>query len=159
MRQKVYVKKGMKLDIHTGHREFDRHCVDVSSCAAMGAAQFSGVVRSISESESGQHYDLYSWFSDIPDYIRQIAKKYADANNGIMLHTFHHHGEHGKIEHGCVIVKERKILAKIYAGPTKKSDNIIDVVAEYLGDCDDNTKYHWAYSVPLGRRIKPSPVV
>jgi hypothetical protein len=126
----------MKLDIQTGHREFDRHCVDVSSCCALGAAQFSGGVRPSTQPE-GQRYDLYSWFKDLPDSIRRRVVKIADARQDtVMLHEFHHHRGQRKIVHGYVVARNNVILAKFYTGPTHKSEGVIDVCAEYLGDPD-----------------------
>ncbi len=164
MLEKVWSRNRMKQIINTGCKAFDRHVVCISSCAALGAAQFSGGVRNVNDPEdnepghggpgSGQRYDLYTWFSDMPERVRKIVKRLADARpDGVMCHEFHHHykarvrGTYGgwqredrTIYHGYVIVREEKIIALIFTGPTHKSEGVIRTCAQYLGDTDENTE-------------------
>ena len=161
MLEKIWNEKGSKQIINTGCKAFDRHCVCVSSSAAIGAAQFSGGVRNAVDPDdhspgSGQHYDLYSWFNNMPERVRKIVKRLADARpDGVMCHEFHHHytakvrkmfgwaREERTVYHGYVIVRDEKIIALIFTGPTHKSEGVIRTCAQYLGDTDHNTEELW----------------
>ena len=140
-----------KMHIDTGHKTFDRQTRCISTCASISSTQFGGGVRPVTEIMNAgigpfahgelQKYDLGQWHKDAHPAAKQVAKKYADKlNKSVMLHHFFHRTKGKKYVHGYAVTSGEKILAIVYNGFRYKSNRVVDVCCEYLGETTSETE-------------------
>lgn len=157
-----------RMKIDTGHKAFDLQTNIISTGNIIANTLHGWHVRAHWDVEVGfgqpprkpgelQLFDL-GWFDHMPTRVKRWVRELAEEQSVWVYHLFHYNSggrarSPRKISHGWVVTRNREgtesidhaydILLVIHTGPTYKSDQVLRVASEYLGDPTDNTKHRW----------------
>lgn len=134
-------RDGNHMLFESGHKTFDRQVDCISTGNVIGHVQLSFYIRAYTETRCNgltwppghlRAFDLGNW-PQLPSHVRDRVIRESEAKDVWLCELRHWTSRDKKIVHGYILTDHSyNLLAKFVAGPTHKSQLVIDEAVTYV---------------------------